>query len=35
MDEKSFVCNFWSWVKLFINEEPLPLINFFDWLGPR
>ena len=35
MDEKSFVCNFWSWVKLFINEEPLPLINFFDWLGFR
>ena len=31
----SFVCSFWSWTKLFIDERPLPLINFFDWLGSR
>ena len=30
-----FVCNFWSWTKLFIDEGPLPLINLFDWLGSR
>ena len=23
-----FVCNLWSWTKLFIDEHPLPLINF-------
>ena len=28
----SFVCNFWSWTKSIIDEGPLPLINFFDWL---
>ena len=31
--KNSFVCNFWSWTKSVINEGPLPLINFFDWLG--
>ena len=29
--KNSFVCNFWSWTKLFINDDPLFLINFF-WL---
>ena len=29
------VCSFWPWIKLFIDDEPLPLINFFDWLGSR
>ena len=23
-----FVCSFWSWIKLFIDDGPLPLINF-------
>ena len=30
-----FVCNLWSWSKSCIDEELLPLINFFDWLGSR
>ena len=30
-----FVCNFWSWTKLYIDEGPNSLINFFDWLGSR
>ena len=30
-----FVCSFWSWTKLYINVGPLPLIDFFDWLGSR
>ena len=33
--KNSFVCSFWSWTKLFIDERPLSLINFFDWLGSR
>ena len=28
MVKNSFVCNFQSWTKLFINEGLLPLINF-------
>ena len=31
----SFVCNLWSWSKLCIKVGPLPLINFFEWLGSR
>ena len=30
-----FVCNLWSWSKSCIDEELVPLINFFDWLGSR
>ena len=33
--KNSFVCNFWFWTKLIIDEGPLPLINLFDWLGSR
>ena len=33
--KNSFICNFWSWTKPFIDEGPLPLINFFYWLGSR
>ena len=33
--KNSFVCNFWSWTKLYIVDGPLPLINFCDWLGSR
>ena len=28
----SFVCNLWSWTKLYIDVGPLSLIDFFDWL---
>ena len=28
-----FVCNLWSWSKSCLDVGPLPLINFFDWLG--
>ena len=33
--KNSFVCSFWSWTKLYIDVGPLPLIDFFDWLGSR
>ena len=32
--KNSFVCNLWSWTKLFIDDGPLSC-NFFDWLGSR
>ena len=31
--KNSFVCNLWSWTKLVVNEGPLSLLSFFDWLG--
>ena len=31
--KNSFVCNFWFWTKSIVDEGPLPLISFFDWLG--
>ena len=33
--KNSFVCNFWFWTKSIVDEGPLPLISFFDWLGSR
>ena len=33
--KNSFVCNYWSWAKLFIDVGPLSLIDFFDWLGSK
>ena len=30
-----FVCSLWSWIKGFIDEGPLPLVNFLDWIGSR
>ena len=30
--KNSFVCNFWSWTRSIIDEGPLPLIGFFDWV---
>ncbi|KAJ9705268.1 hypothetical protein PVL29_003364 [Vitis rotundifolia] len=31
----SFICNYWSWAKLFIDVGLLSLINHFDWLGSK
>ena len=31
----SFVCSLWSWTKLYMDADPLSLINFFYWLGSR
>ena len=31
--KNSFVCNLWFWTKLVVNEGPLLLFSFFDWLG--
>ena len=28
-----FVCFLWSETKLFIEDYPLTLVSFFDWLG--
>ena len=27
-----FVCNLWSWARLYIGEESLSLIGFLEWL---
>ena len=31
----SFVCNLWSWVKVFIVLSPSSLVSFFEWLGSK
>ena len=33
--KNSFVCNLWVWTKSIVDEGPLPLLSFFDWLGAR
>ena len=33
--KNSFVCNFWSLTKIFIDDAPLTLISFFDWLSSK
>ena len=29
----SFVCNLWSWAKVYIGEESHSLLGFLEWLG--
>ena len=29
----SFVCNLWSWAKVYIGEESYSLLGFLEWLG--
>ena len=29
----SFVCNLWSWVRVFIVLSPRSFVSFFEWLG--
>ena len=31
----SFVCNLWSWVRVFIVLNPSSLVSFFEWLGSK
>ena len=31
--KNSNLCNFWFWTKLIVDEGPVPLISFFDWLS--
>ena len=31
--KNSFVCNLWSWARLYIGEESLSLIGFLEWLA--
>ena len=31
--KNSFICNLWSWTTKFIDDGPLSLISFIDWLG--
>ena len=28
-----FVCNLWSWAKVYIGEESHSLLGFLEWLG--
>ena len=32
--KNSFVCNLWSWARLYIGEESFSLIGFLEWLAP-
>ena len=31
----SFVCNLWSWVRVFIVLSLFSLVSFFEWLGSK
>ena len=31
--KNSFVCNLWSWGRLYIGEESSSLIGFLEWLA--
>ena len=31
--KNSFVCNLWSWAKLYVGEEAFSLIGFLEWLA--
>ena len=31
--KSSFLCNVFSWTKLYMDEGPMFSINFVDWLG--
>ena len=31
----SFVCNLWSWGRLFVDLSPFSLVSFIDWLGSK
>ena len=31
--KNSFVCNLWSWARLYIGETRLSLIGFLEWLA--
>ena len=31
--KNSFVCNLWSWARLYIGEARLSLIGFLEWLA--
>ena len=33
--KREFVCFLWSEAKLFVDECPLTLVEFFEWLGTR
>ena len=28
-----FVCNLWSWAKLYVGEEAFSLIGFLEWMA--
>ena len=31
----SFVCNLWSWIRVFIVLSPSSLVSFFEWLDSK
>ncbi|KAJ9707665.1 hypothetical protein PVL29_002622 [Vitis rotundifolia] len=31
----SFICNLWSWVRVFIALSPHSLVSFFEWLDSK
>ena len=33
--KNSFVCNLWSWFRVFVDMCPVSLVSFIDWLGSK
>ena len=33
--KNSFICNLWSWSKVFVDMNLNSLVNFIDWLGSK
>ena len=31
--KKNFVCNLWSWARVYIGEETYSLLGFLEWLA--
>ena len=31
----SFVCNLWSWSRVFVDMSPISLVSFIDWLDSK
>ena len=31
--KNSFVCNLWSWAKVYVGEESSSLLGFLEWLA--
>ena len=33
--KNSFVCNLWSWSRVFVDMSPISLVSFIDWLDSK
>ena len=35
MMKNSFICNWWSWSRVFVDMNPFSLVSFIDWLNSK